>query len=315
MRRSIIAALAVLMFCAVAGAQERLPVRDYTSPEEIITLSADMKFAEAFEILSKIAEEKEGKIIIDPASRQGRINVQITNLYWKTAFEVILNANRLAYKIHDNFYEVVGEAEVAAPDKETITLTSREVRIEAIFFEADRGALAEAGIDWLVGASSSSISGTFGVNAATPVSDEIVGGTFEYGSAKDGVNYDVTGMFRAFESDNLGRILAQPEVVVISGREGRIQVGQDFSIKTRDFAGNVIDNFFSTGTILSVTPLVISEDEIDFIHLKISAERSSAIPDAVSTIINKSEAQTEVILIDGESTSVGGLLIALPVRL
>lgn len=308
MRRIIIGALTVLTLCAVTWAQDRLPVRDYTPPDEIITLSADMTFVEAFEILSAIAEEKDGKIIIDPAHRQGRIDVQITNLHWKTAFEVILKAHRLTYKEHEKFYEVVGEGEKVATDEDAITLSSREVRIHAIFFEADRGALAEAGIDWLFSPSTTSITETsFGVNGATAVSDEIVEGTFNYGSGSDGVWYDVTGMFRAFESDNLGRILAQPEVIVISGREGRIQVGQDFSIKTRDFAGNVIDNFFSTGTILTVTPVVIAEDDINFIHLRIAAERSSATPDPVSTIINKSQAQTEVILVDGESTTVGGL--------
>lgn len=114
---------------------------------------------------------------------------------------------------------------------------------------------------------------------------------------------DVAGL----QSQNLGRILSQPQIVVLSGKEGRIQVGQDFSIKTRDFAGNVIDNFFSTGTILSVTPTIHAEGDMTFVHLTIHAERSNAIPDPVSTRINKSQADTQVLLLDGESTMVGGL--------
>lgn len=299
-------ALLGLWFAFGVAAQDRLP-QEYISPDEIITLSADMSFDQAFEILSKIAYEKEGKTIIDPAKRQGRIDVQIVNLPWKKAFEVILKAHRLSYKEHEKFYEVIGETTKVDPSKVEVSLSSREVRIQAIFFEADRRALAESGIDWSFLRSGSVLSGSFGVSGATGVSDEIVEGNLSYTKTIEGADYEISGMLRAFESMNLGRILAQPEIVVISGREGRIQVGQDFSIKTRDFAGNVIDNFFSTGTILTVTPVVFSEDDIRFIHLKIKAERSSATPDVVSTTINKSEATTEVILVNGECTSIGGL--------
>ena len=43
-------------------------------------------------------------------------------------------------------------------------------------------------------------------------------------------------------------------------------------------------------------------------YLSITAERSTAQPDAISTIINKTIATTSVILIDGEETVVGGLV-------
>ncbi len=213
----------------------------------------------------------------------------------------------MSYKEHEKFYEIVGEAEQIRPGEALPSLSTREVRIEAIFFEANRQQLAEAGIDWSFLYSTNSMSSSFNVDGATGVSDEIVEGNFNYSTLQDGTEYTISSILRAFESRNLGRILAQPEIVVASGKEGRIQVGQDFSIKTRDFAGNIIDNFFSTGTILKVTPVVYTEDGIQFIHLTIHAERSSAQPDVVSTTINKSEAETEVLLVDGESTMVGGL--------
>ena len=295
-----------LTITIVAQAQNRLP-KEYQAIDEIITLSADMSFEQAFEILSKISYKKEGKTIIDPYKRQGRIDVQIVNLPWKKAFEVILKANRLAYAEHEQFYEIIGEEELEQAGKVIISLSTREVHIEAIFFEANRRSLAESGIDWTFLSAGNSWSGSFGVQGATEVSEELVEGGFDYAENVNGTDYDITSILRAFESDNLGRILAQPEIVVISGKEGRIQVGQDFSIKTKDFAGNVIDNFFSTGTILTVAPVVYSEDNVEFIHLAINAERSTATPDIVSTIINKSEASTEVVLVNGESTSIGGL--------
>ncbi len=86
-----------------------------------------------------------------------------------------------------------------------------------------------------------------------------------------------------------------------------MQVGQDFSIKQRDFAGNVTDQFFSVGTILQVTPQIIEQQDTTFIHLTIEAERSSAQPDPVSTVINKQEATTQSVLVNGESTVIAGL--------
>ncbi|HAW79698.1 MAG TPA: hypothetical protein DCX27_08280, partial [Balneola sp.] len=79
------------------------------------------------------------------------------------------------------------------------------------------------------------------------------------------------------------------------------------SVKQRDFAGNVTDEFFSTGTILTVTPTIIDYNDSTFIHLDIAAERSNAQPDAVSTVIRKQEVTTKTLLLDGEATAVAGL--------
>ncbi len=295
---------AILTSCAFG--QNRLP-QEYISADEIITLSSDMSFEQAFTVLSKVAFEKEGKTIIDPLKHQGRIDVEIVNLPWKKAFEIILKAHRLQYVEHEKFYEVTGEPQEVSADKKPVTVSSREIRIEAVFFEGDRHALSEAGVDWSFLRSGNTWNGGFSVNGANEVTSNIVEGNLSYTENSGGIEYDVSSVLKAFESENLGRILAQPQIVVLSGREGRIQVGQDFSIKTRDFAGNIIDNFFSTGTILTVTPVVFSESGVNFIHLSIHAERSSAAPDVVSTTINKSQADTQVLLLDGESTMLGGL--------
>ena len=114
-------------------------------------------------------------------------------------------------------------------------------------------------------------------------------------------------MFRFFETENLGKILARPTVSVINGIKGRTQVGSDYSIKERDFAGNLIDKFFSTGTIIEVTPYIYSEDGIDYVYLNLIVERSSALPDVVSTEIRKTTATTKVLLLNGEETAIGGL--------
>jgi general secretion pathway protein D len=306
MHKTLIAFLLLMAPILVCAAQNRLP-QEYTSPDEIITLSSDMTFEQAFTILSKMSLEKVGKIIIDPLKHQGRIEVDIVNLPWKKAFEVILKAHHLRYVEHEKFFEVTGDPEVIDPSKVMINGSSREICIEAIFFEGDRHALSEAGIDWSILNSGNNFTGGFEVNGATATSSDLVQGNLNYTTKVGDADLTITGLLRAYESKNLGRILSQPQIVVLSGKEGRIQVGQDFSIKTRDFAGNIMDQFYSTGTILTVTPAIYNDNGMDFIHLSIHAERSNAIPDVVSTTINKSQADTQVLLLNGESTMVGGL--------
>ena len=84
-------------------------------------------------------------------------------------------------------------------------------------------------------------------------------------------------MFRFFEDEGLGEIIASPNVVVRDKKQGKIQVGSDFSVRTRDFAGNTVEKFFPTGTIIEVTPHVYQENGIDYVVLNIMVERSSFI--------------------------------------
>ena len=94
-----------------------------------------------------------------------------------------------------------------------------------------------------------------------------------------------------------------------SGVKGRIQVGSDIAYTTKDFSGNTITQFFSTGSIVDVTPLVMVEDSITYIHLDLKIERSSTAGAGEGLEIKKSEAQTSILMLDGEETVLGGLYI------
>ena len=101
--------------------------------------------------------------------------------------------------------------------------------------------------------------------------------------------------------------VARPNMIVLSGRKGFIQVGEDFSIKSIDEDGNTIDRFFETGIIMEITPTIIQQGDEEAIHLEARVEKSTAIPGAITTIITKSTSETEVLLYDGEETVIGGL--------
>lgn len=283
----------------------QLPVRDYTNPNELVSLSPETKFSTAVEILNNFAKQFAQKIIINHAEISGPIGINIPTMPWRQALNDITGAHNLLVRTHPDYLEIVPETpEQSESEAESgLNMNSREIEIKATFFEGNKRLLRELGVDW-----SLLKNGTVEINniAAQNVSQDVVDLNVDLQEIAQ-TGWEVSALFKTFEAANEGQILASPTIKVLEGVEGRIQIGQDFSIKQRDFAGNVIDQFFSTGTISSVTPHIISVGDTQFIHLEIDAEKSSAQPDPISTIINKQEATTEVLLLNGEETAIGGL--------
>lgn len=342
---SVLAILWIFSAQTTAFAQDEYP-REYTNPDEIVAFDKSTPYVEAMEVINQFIQEYRNKFIIDQSGASGEIGINLPAMHWEDALQFILRIKSLGKREFDDYIEIVPlsvlEAEanpgqaVPANNPNAVAvsefdLQTREVRINATFFEGNKRALQEIGIDWstltnnvpaninevVTGDGISPEQGVpqgenftdqfVSVNSfgASGVSQNVFNALVNLGEVGPGIR--VQALFSAFEADNLGEVIATPSVKVIDGEEGRIQVGQDFSIKQRDIAGNVTDQFFSTGTILTVTPQVIDDGDTTFIHLDLAVERSSALPDAVSTIINKQQATTQALLLDGEATSIAGL--------
>ncbi len=329
----------------IVHAQDEYP-REYTNPNDIIAFDKSTLYVEAMEVINQFLQENRNQFIIDQSGTGGTIGVNLPAMHWEDALAFILRLKSLGIKEFDDYVEIVPlsqiEAENTAEQPQAqatnpnatvngINLQTREVRINATFFEGNKRALQEIGIDWSSLTSNvpdnineivtgdgidPNLSVPQGVDFndqfvsvssfnASSVSQNVFNALINLGEVGPGIR--VQALFSAFEADNLGEVIATPFTKAVDGKESRIQVGQDFSIKQRDIAGNVTDQFFSTGTILTVTPQVISFSDTTFIHLTIAVERSSALPDAVSTIINKQTASTEALLLNGEATAIAGL--------
>ncbi len=320
---------------------QTLPFREYTNPDEIVTFDRSTSFIEAVEIINQFAQEYENKFIVDKSGYSGEIGVSLPAMHWKDALTYILQFRGLELITTPQYYEIgvriiksgnsqqqnIGAVATALPPRiQKATTATREVRINATFFEGNRRALQEIGVDWstLTKNVPANVNDFIDADGAESIPQTTFNDQFVSISASNAnqvsqnvfnalVNFgevgpvNVQALFSAFESSNLGNILATPSIKVIDGEQGKIQVGQDFSIKQKDFAGNVSDAFYSTGTILTVTPTVIEYNDTTFIHLDLDLERSTALPDAVSTIVNKQTAQTQTLLLNGEATSIAGL--------
>ena len=269
--------------------------------DRLITLSRHTPFDQALRVIQALADQ----VVVDTQRLTLPIGVDVDRQPWLGALVQIARRNGLSLSERSGYYELVQENSPVDPERDPavgVTVDSREVNISATFFQADRSAIRELGIDW-----STLSSGRVDLKTTHRVTQMGAGDALTVGVRSNlGKSMSVDALLKAFESSNTGEVVANPQVKVQSGKTGYIQVGSDFSVTTSDFAGNAITQFFSTGTILTVTPTIRSEEGIDYVDLEVEAERSSLV-DPVRNLISKTVARTSALLRDGEQTAVGGL--------
>ncbi|HEY0671553.1 MAG TPA: AMIN domain-containing protein [Longimicrobiales bacterium] len=118
----------------------------------------------------------------------------------------------------------------------------------------------------------------------------------------------------ALQSVNLTDIQAAPSITVMDHREARIQVGERTPVRTID-AGAVSGEGArstvrteNTGIILRVTPHIVGNSQV---MLELHAERSNiaAAPSDLGFTFQTQEAQTQILVDNGETAVIGGLTI------
>ncbi|MDD4309840.1 MAG: hypothetical protein PHO32_05625 [Candidatus Cloacimonetes bacterium] len=293
----------MLLFALHLGAQATAKV------EETVTISASTHINDATQILEIYTLKETKKKLINLSSFNGPINIPINNLPWSRALDLILLQNNLIRKDNVGYISIedtpVTGGAVKPPEPLELLAQGKQVRIKAMALLADRSYIKSLGIDW-----STVLNGKITINAGFAGAQQVaspmnlaVSGTADIGKYQ----VDVTTLLKAIETNQKGSIIAQPNILVASGKEGYIQVGQDISIKTADEAGNTLDSFFATGIIMIVTPTVVTVNGTEVVHMQLSLERSSGVPSAVSTIITKSKSTTELVLYNQEETIIAGL--------
>lgn len=325
MNRSIlilVGMLAVLQ-CALSqtNRERRLYLNEYVAPEELVSMSKSLQFDKAMSLFSEFSKKYLNKIIVDATNSKKPIGVDVENMYWLQAFESVLRTNGLWYDEREEFFyvhapidttktTVAGVTVAGVPIDTTgkMLLRQRDVRISSVFFTVDVVKSLTAGINWsffYTGDTTRGRTSQFGAEFFGGITEPGQSSSGFFGSAIPAISFsNVTALISFFQSNQLGDVLSGPSVVVSSGKQGRIQVGQDFFITTRDFAGNTVQTLQSAGIIIDVKPTVYEENGIRFINLDVKAERSTISP---GPIINKSSATTFSVLYDGEETIIGGL--------
>jgi Flp pilus assembly secretin CpaC len=339
MKRIILLSVCALVLTVGALAQsnreKRLFLNEYVAPEELVSMSKTLPFDKAMLLFSDFSKKYMNKIIVDVSNNKKAIGTDVENTYWYSAFENILRSNGMWYDEREEFFyvystkdSIVGSSgsggmstalKAAIDSTGKVLLAQRDVKISSIFFSVNVQKSLNAGINWSFlygdkGADTTKFGGQFFGGVRDPKASTAAGSAGG-GATQTAVGFlasfapktafaNISALISFFSSTGLGDVLANPSITVSSGKSGRIQVGNDIYIDTKDFSGNVIKTAVSSGIIIDVKPTVYEEQGIKFINLDIKAENSSAQTDGS---IAKTTAATYSVLYDGEETVIGGL--------
>ncbi|MBE0552000.1 MAG: type II and III secretion system protein [Ignavibacterium sp.] len=291
-------------------------LKDYNNPDELVTMSQTLPFNEAIALLSKVSESTTGKRIVSTVTSDQPIGFEVESMPYDKALFMIVQYNGFLIEEKEDVIVVKRvQGEEVKPEDIYASVDSREVKISAVFFEVDVAKTKEIGVDWkvLLSQNGLNLGSDLNTQSIKTTEEQVLPSQFNLsgmGDFKLGDFYgQATAMFRFFEREGLGEIISSPNIVIRDKKQGRIQVGSDFSIQTRDFAGNTIEKFYPTGTIIEVTPHVYKENGIDYVLLNIMVERSSFQQNETTSEIKKTTASTQVLVLNGEETILGGLFV------
>jgi general secretion pathway protein D len=182
------------------------------------------------------------------------------------------------------------------------------VLIEVIIAEITLGDKEETGVDILNATSSL---GRFTLDFTTGSGGLVTNVEDMFSSAIDNAG-QTRATLKALSTSTKANIRSKPRIMVKSGGEATIEVGDEISVQTSSTlsdGGNAQSQFSyrKTGVLLSVKPTVHASG---FVDIEISQELSAAVPgaDAANPDIRNRSLSTTVTLRDGGSVLLGGLI-------
>lgn len=330
MLRTVLAFVA-LSLAASASAQVVDPVPDelkgeYVAPDEVVSFGPETPFDQFVRYINPLFQRRYGKTLVDPTGRLNAIGFYVTGLPFRDALDLVLARSGLVLRETDRYYliEPAGLAEgegapLAGAGDDDVSAADREVRVDAVIFQLNLNRVREIGTNWgsVFGAEAGTGGGTGGetgnrlrlflqTRSFFDALSEVIRGPGEIDLA------ELNRIFRLLETNGFGRTLSTPSVVVRSGEEGRVQSGSDVPVTIRDFAGNTLTQFISTGVIINAVPeVIVGQDEVgnevEFVHLEVDVEQSAAQLTGIGLQIDKNQGTTDVLLADGEQVLLGGL--------
>ena len=197
-----------------------------------------------------------------------------------------------------------------------------QIKIEAKLVDLDAGDVNALGVEWTHGIGESQFV-TDGTGApiqlrpaVSPHGSVTMGSQVSTGIAGPAarMNFgvfrrwgDLEASLQALASQNKAKIISNPTITTVDNREAKIVVGQKIPLIVQDVAGNPVSQLQTVGIQLRVTPHLTSEKKIVLdLHPEVSDLASGSTVQG-GLIINTSEADTRVMVEDGQIAVIGGL--------
>ena len=204
-----------------------------------------------------------------------------------------------------------------------------QVQVEAIIVEVAADKTSDLGVNWVLDGSNSklavggfiepiggsSIIDLYNASKGTSTKTTVANGTTVGIGRLQSTGVNFGAIIRALQGDSRTNIMSNPTITMRDNEESKIEVAQEVPFITGQYTNTTgAGSAFQTvqrqqvGTILTVTPQI---NEGDAVVLKIQIESSSlagSAAGAVDLITNKRTISTTVLIPDGGTLVIGGLI-------
>jgi type IV pilus assembly protein PilQ len=121
-----------------------------------------------------------------------------------------------------------------------------------------------------------------------------------------GTTFSLDAELTALESNGHGKVLSSPKIVTLNNKKAKIKQGQEYGYLERDSAGGSSVSFKDVDLLLEVTPHVTPDNRISMTMLITKNDVVDFVEDV--PIISTNEAQTELLVNDGDTIVIGGII-------
>lgn len=206
----------------------------------------------------------------------------------------------------------------------TIDQPIPQVMIEARIVEADANFTRDLGIRWggayAFANSSAPYAGTIrggdagqpGSNSNYAVNLPFTGTSAAFGGlgfAFASTNLNIDARIQAMEQDGRGKTISSPKVLTVDNKEAIIKQGQSIPVTTRDQNNSFSTTYKDAALKLTVTPHISSSKKI---RIKVKIDKNEPDFSHADTLgnptINIKETETEMMVNDGDTVIIGGIL-------
>lgn len=212
--------------------------------------------------------------------------------------------------------------ETVARMAQDLDSTTPQIEITAKLVDVDVASVRDLGIKWNVGQSIDEFTGNTGTTTYDPLAPNPNAGVYVSGEHNTPANGPLTklsfGVFKdwgtieaqlqTLEEQRKANIISNPRITTVDNREAKIVVGQKIPLITQDVAGNPVSQLQTIGIQLRVMPHLTQDKKIILdLHPEVSdLSTQSTVQGGI--IINTSEADTRVMVDDGQTAVIGGLI-------
>ena len=130
------------------------------------------------------------------------------------------------------------------------------------------------------------------------------GGGISFGILRDNLRLDLS--ISALEASSKGRVISSPKVITIDNKEATIEQGTQIPYSTVSASGTNTQ-FVDATLSLKVTPHITPDGGV-IMKLEAKNDSQGAVGASGQPAINKKKATTEVLVRDGETAVIGGIL-------